>query len=384
MGHELAVRGRGATAGVEPIDGLGGEQGLERGDQRDREGGPGDGRVADLGEVGRVEEAEHAAEALGHGQLDAVRGLDHPGLAERGEARHAGDPEGHHGQRGGDAAGPRHAPAVPDPDQGQRGQADRHRAGMEGTDDLEQLREGVLAVGLEKRHLPFVVGVAAEEMGDLLEDQDHADRGEKPSDHARGHERLDEAPLGQAERDLDQPGEHHGQEQRLEGTERGDLGGHHGHEPGGRAGDHHLCAAQPAHDHSGHHPGDHTGDGRGPGGQRDPQAERQGHKKRDQPGHQIGRDMLSLEGRMADEIVIEVGLGHRRVPWSWRPGIVPSRLRGPSGRPAGSFRRESRQRRDRAVLDLPAVAGRGFWGRGSPDPPGRPSTSTSIEPSSTR
>ena len=214
---------------------------------------------------------------------------------------------------------------------------------MEVADDLEQLREGVFAVWLEERHLPFVVGVMADEVGDLLEDQDHADRGEEAANHAGGHERFDEAPLRQAEGDLDQPGHHHGQQQRLERAEHGELGGHDGHEPGGGPGDHHLGAAEPAHDHARDDAGDHAADRRGTGSHRDADAERQRHEERHQTCHQVGGDVARRERGVADEFVIQIGLGHGAVPWS---RVWESWLDGGS-RPAGSGRKRVSDGADR-------------------------------------
>ena len=59
---------------------------------------------------------------------------------------------------------------------------------MQIAENLEEFGEGVFLVGLEERHLTFVVGVVAEKVGDLLEHQDHADGRQQASDDARGHE----------------------------------------------------------------------------------------------------------------------------------------------------------------------------------------------------
>ena len=296
LGHEFAVGWSRSPLGVEPVDCLGRQEGLERADQGDRQPGGVDGGVANLAEVGGLHEAGHAGERFGDRHLHAMNLLDRPDAADLGKEPVSQKPEHDDRQRSGDAAGLGRPPVAPEPDQAQGCQADHHRPGVDVVEDLEELGEGRLLVGLKERHLPFVVLVVAEEVGDLLEDQDHADRREQAANDARRHERLDEPPLGQAEGDLDQARHHHRQEEGLEGAEGLDFGGHHGCQPGGRAGDHHLGPAQPADHHARHDPRNQARDRIGPGGQRDPQAEGQGHEKRNHASHQVAGDVARLEG----------------------------------------------------------------------------------------
>ena len=53
---------------------------------------------------------------------------------------------------------------------------------------LEQFGKRVVSVRLKKRHLAFGIGIAAKKMGNLLENQDHADSRKQSTNHARGHE----------------------------------------------------------------------------------------------------------------------------------------------------------------------------------------------------
>ncbi len=102
---------------------------------------------------------------------------------------------------------------------------------MDVAERSEQFGERVLVVRLLERHVPFRVGVVAEDVGDLLQDQDHADGGQQALDHAGREEGGDEPGPSESQADLDQPGEDHGQQERLERPQDRDLGGHDRRQP---------------------------------------------------------------------------------------------------------------------------------------------------------
>ena len=83
-------------------------------------------------------------------------------------------------------------------------EATSSRARVDVLEGAHDLREGVLAVGLEERQVALRIGVPADRMGDLLEDDEQADPGEHPLDDRRREEVGEHARAGDAEADLDQ------------------------------------------------------------------------------------------------------------------------------------------------------------------------------------
>ena len=194
---------------------------------------------------------------------------------------HQADPDAqqHHDQRGGDdrllqrlRLGPRATSSAIDE------QADHGRAGLDVAEQSAEFGERVLVVRLLERHVPFRVGVVAQDVGNLLQDQDHADRGQQALDHAGREEGREEPGPGDAQRDLDQPGDDHGQQERLERAERGDLGRDDRRQAGGRAADAGVRPAQHPDQDAADDPGQHPREQRGVGRQRHAQAQAAGRR----------------------------------------------------------------------------------------------------------
>lgn len=80
-------------------------------------------------------------------------------------------------------------------------------------------------VGLKEGHFPFGVAIVTEDVGDLFEDQDHADGREEAFDDAGGEEGGDEPDAGDPHYDLHQSGDHHGRKKGFERSESGNLSG---------------------------------------------------------------------------------------------------------------------------------------------------------------
>ena len=212
--------GRGPLLRVELVDRLQVQQRLQRGHGGDRHGGGVHRRVRPLREVGRLQKPEEPGQAVRHRHLHQVARLDDPRPAELPEQQAEPDAQQHHDQRGGDERLLQRLPPVPDDQHRDRHEADRGRAGVDVPDRSDQFGERVLVVRLLEGHLPFRVGVVAEDVGDLLQDQDHADGGQQALDHAGREEGREEPGPGESQADLDQPREDHGQQERLERPER--------------------------------------------------------------------------------------------------------------------------------------------------------------------
>ena len=105
-------------------------------------------------------------------------GLDHPAAAKSLETERGQHAQDHHRQRCRHDGGPQQR--APVPEQQQRERRDPHQcgAGMQLQHRLPEFGERVVAIRLEERHLPLGVGVAADEVRNLLQDEDHTDRGE--------------------------------------------------------------------------------------------------------------------------------------------------------------------------------------------------------------
>ena len=141
------------------------------------------------------------------------------GSAELPEQQADPDAQQHHNQRRGDGRLLQRLPLVPDDQHRDRHEADRGRAGVDVADRSREFGERVLVVRLLERHIPFRVGVVAQDVGDLLQNQDHADGGQQALDHAGREEGGDEPGPGEPQADLDQPRENHRQQERRERSE---------------------------------------------------------------------------------------------------------------------------------------------------------------------
>jgi hypothetical protein len=105
---------------------------------------------------------------------------------------------------------------VPQEEENRGGDADDECALLNVAHGLPDLGESVTSVGLAERHLAFGVGVMSDDMGDLFEDEDDPDGGEKTFDDARWEEGRDESLAKEAEQYLDDTCHHHGGEKCFE------------------------------------------------------------------------------------------------------------------------------------------------------------------------
>ena len=75
---------------------------------------------------------------------------------------------------------------------------------MNAAEQLAELGKGVLMIGLDERHLTLGIGIAAQQVRNLLQNQDRSDCGQQSLDHAPWHEGGDRPGLRETEADLDQ------------------------------------------------------------------------------------------------------------------------------------------------------------------------------------
>jgi hypothetical protein len=110
-------------------------------------------------------------------------------------------------------------------------------------------------VRLLEGQIPFRVGVVAEEVGDLFQNQDHPDGGQEALDDTGWEERSEEPGPDESQADLDQTRKHHRQEERRERPKCHDLGGEDRRQTGGRAADAGVRSAQHPHEDATDDPG---------------------------------------------------------------------------------------------------------------------------------
>ena len=218
--------------------------------------------------------------------------LDDPPPAESPEPQADPDAQQHHDQGGRDVRPLQEPPPVPDDEHRDRHETDHGRAGLDIPEQPAEFGERVRVVRLQERHVSFRVGVVAQDVRDLFQDQDHADRGHQALDHAGREEGREGAGPRQAQGDLDQARDHHGEQERLERAQRGDLGRHDRRQAGGGAADARLRPAQGPHQHAaddpGHAPPRATG--------RWTPAPPRGTRERDEGHDQAGRE-ITRQGR---------------------------------------------------------------------------------------
>jgi hypothetical protein len=121
---------------------------------------------------------------------------------------------------------------VPDDEQRQRNEADQGRTRQQAAQRRADRAERVVAVRLRERHLAFEVLVVPDQVRELLEDQQHADRRQEPTDDAVREEVRQAASLHETEHDLQHAGQEDRGEERLEAAEPLDLRQHDRRETG--------------------------------------------------------------------------------------------------------------------------------------------------------
>ena len=87
----------------------------------------------------------------------------------------------------------------------------------------QDLGERVLFVRLSERHVTFGIGIVTEHVGDLFENQDHADRRQQSLDHTGGKKGGQFTGPRKTHPDLEDAADHDGQKKRVERTEIGHL-----------------------------------------------------------------------------------------------------------------------------------------------------------------
>ncbi len=286
--HQLAARVRRPVQRVELHRRLEVEQRLQGRDRGERDGGEQHRGLEHAAEVGPRQQREHAA--LPHRRdLHHVRGGERP---RRGGGRQQfadADANQHGGER------PWHRRLLqpgllPQDQRRERREADEHGAGQRVGDGLPDLGEGVVAVDLGEGLVAFRVGVVAEQVRQLLEDQQQADRREQALDDVVGDEVGDAAAAQKAEGELEHAGDDDGAEEDLEAAEALDLRQHDRREAGGRPRNADLRATERADHDAADDAGDQAGHHRRAGGQGDAQAQRQGDEEDDQPGGEFAAD----------------------------------------------------------------------------------------------
>ena len=152
---------------------------------------------------------------------------------------------------------------------------------------MDECREGVVAIGLHEGHVALPVLVVADEVGDLLQDQQDTNGRKKALDDVGGEVLGQNARLGQAERKLHRTGDEDGEQEGLEGTQAIDLCQHDRCQAGGRAAHADVAATEGAHDDAADHTRDEAREERCARGQRDAQAERNGNQEHDETRHEV-------------------------------------------------------------------------------------------------
>ena len=90
-------------------------------------------------------------------------------------------------------------------------------------------------VGLSERHLAFRVGVVAQNMRNLLQNENHTDSRQQALDHARRKERRQCSRFDDAQPDLQHAADQYGEQERFERTQYADLSCHNGRQSGSRS-----------------------------------------------------------------------------------------------------------------------------------------------------
>ena len=142
-----------------------------------------------------------------------------------------------------------------------------------------------------KFKVSYRVSVKTESVRDLLQEDDDPDSREHSRDHG-GWEVVRNNPRpGEAEGELNQSREDDRYEEDIESAEVLDRGQDNDGESRGWTGDSEHRPTETSNDEPAYDPGDESGNERGPGGQRDPEAQRDCNQK----NHQSGRD-VRLQG----------------------------------------------------------------------------------------
>ena len=171
---QFSVRRRDASLRVEFVDRFEVQQRLERGHER-RSSPPPTKPVglANAAEVRKLKKAEESS--AGSPPPELAPDASFRSTIRRPAASAAGcmptpNSTAANGPGTGDCLS--HFDPLPSQQQGDRQQTDQGRAGMNVEERFDQLRERVFLVGLLERHLPFGIFVVAEQMGNLLENQE--------------------------------------------------------------------------------------------------------------------------------------------------------------------------------------------------------------------
>jgi hypothetical protein len=127
-------------------------------------------------------------------------------------------------------------------------------------------------VRLLEAHLTLRIRIMTEDVRDLFQDQNQANRCQQALDDTQREEGRDEAQSQRAHHHLHHTRHNHRRQKRLETAQCRDLRRHDGREAGRRPAHTLVRAAQHAYQQPAHDPGDQTGEQRRIGGQRDSEA----------------------------------------------------------------------------------------------------------------
>lgn len=75
-------------------------------------------------------------------------------------------------------------------------------------ENLAQLAERVFMIGLSESHFAFGIRIVSQHVGNLLQDQDHADGRQQPLNDARGNEGGQKPRLSDSQCDLNCAADH--------------------------------------------------------------------------------------------------------------------------------------------------------------------------------
>jgi hypothetical protein len=121
-------------------------------------------------------------------------------------------------------------------------------------DCSDKFGERVLVIRLLEGHVLLGVAVVAEDVGDLFQNQDHADRGQQALDYAGRDKDGDEPGLSESQGYLNQPCKNHRQQKRRERSQGYDLSCNDRRHTGGRSTDAGVRSAQCPHQDPTHDP----------------------------------------------------------------------------------------------------------------------------------
>ena len=277
--HEFAVRRCLTLIGVDLLDGLQIQQRLQRRDECDSDSRFKDERIAEVLHRRELQEAEEGLHIRRHRHLHEVGRLHLPSVAHLPQDQIDRHTNEHHDECGGHGQFFECLHLVPHQQEDHRQYADERRTGQDVRKRCHQLGEGVFMVWLGKAHFALRIGIVAENVGDLLQDQNEADGCEEAFNDTHREERCDEAESKRAHQNLHRSRHDHRRQKGLKTAQHGDLRRHDGRESRRRSAHAFFRSAEDAHHDPTDDPGDQTGKQRRIRCQGNAKTQRQRHEK---------------------------------------------------------------------------------------------------------